>query len=235
MTFSYISTFWAKGILPIILNIIAMIGSGVLCSALVSLFLEIKSENEKKKQSAFILEGIKNRLRFLLLWELKALSSYAILTKPNSTKITQKSRLKLKDSISKINELLETITKNIESVYQYSNVIDTEYMEKLKIRNNLAFGTSLPYYKDLLSKISDLLINSNNYLINGVFNEDKVNVLKSMEIEIKEIIGFSNEDSLELLMEFRQIFFKNITTYFNTLDINLTEEQDFFIRKLKEA
>ena len=55
-----------------------------------------------------------------------------------------------------------------------------------------------------------------------------------MQIEIKEIIGFSNEDSLELLMDFRQIFFKNITTYFNTLDINLTEEQDFFIRKLKE-
>ena len=163
MTFSYIGSFWTKGILPIILNIIAMIGSGVLCSTIVSLFLERKSENEKKKQSAFILEGIKNRLRFLLLWELNALSSYAILTKPNSTKITQKSKLTLKDSISKINELLENITKNIESVYQYSNVIDAEYMEKLKIKNNLAFGTSLPYYKDLLSKISDLLINSNNY------------------------------------------------------------------------
>lgn len=233
MTISYIGAIWANDVCKVILNIVAMIGSGVLCSALVSLFLELKSEKEKKKQSSFILEGIKSRLKFILIWEIKVLSAYSILIKPDSQKRTKKYKLTLTNAIVKIKEILESITQNTENIYQYSSNMDFEYMNKIKRKNTLAFGFSLPYYKDLASRISDLLIDSNNYLINGVFNEDKINILKSMEIEIKEIIGFSTEDSLELLMEFREIFFKNIEMYYKVLDIDLNEEQDCYIREIK--
>ncbi|MBR2614530.1 MAG: hypothetical protein IKC71_02905 [Clostridia bacterium] len=234
LTISYIGAIWAGEPIKIILSIVAMLGSGVLCSALVSLFLELKSEKDKKKQSSFILEGINNRLKFLLVWELKTLSTYLILIKPDNLKKTNKYKLNLKEIISKINNILNEIVSDTDILYQYNTNINNEYLKKVKIKNNLAFGSSLPYYKDLLAKITDLLIDSNVCLINGVFDEDIINVLKSMKIEISEIIGLSNKESLELLMEFRQIFFQNIEMYFRTLNIDLEEKQVCYIREVIE-
>ena len=139
MTISYIGAIWANDVCKVILNIVAMIGSGVLCSALVSLFLELKSEKEKKKQSSFILEGIKSRLKFILIWEIKVLSAYSILIKPDSQKRTKKYKLALTNAIVKIKEILESITQNTENIYQYSSNMDFEYMNKIKRKNTLTF------------------------------------------------------------------------------------------------
>ena len=49
LTISFIATIWLKGVWDTIFNIVAMIGSGILCSAVVSYIIEI-SNNKRDEE-----------------------------------------------------------------------------------------------------------------------------------------------------------------------------------------
>ena len=227
LTASFVITIWTNPNIDAIINIVAMVGSGVFCSAIVALFTELRNERilelEHNRQREYILSSLKNSLKFFFVWELKQISSYSILAKTDNKK-TNKYELSVLDSINKIINYLEQISSSIETIYQYSSVIDSEYLKRMKARNNLAYESVLPYYKNLQSIISSLIIDSNNYLISGVLNEKKINTLKDMQQDISTIIDYSNEDGLELLFEFKLLFFKNLSEYLDAIEINKSEK-----------
>jgi hypothetical protein len=235
LTASFVITIWTNPNIDAIINIVAMVGSGVFCSAIVALFTELRNERilelEHNRQREYILSSLKNSLKFFFVWELKQISSYSILAKTDNKK-TNKYELSILDSINKIINYLEQISSSIETIYQYSSVIDSEYLKRIKARNNLAYESVLPYYKNLQSIISSLIIDSNNYLISGVLDEKKINTLKDMQQDINAIIGYSNEDGLELLFEFKLLFFKNLSEYLDAIEINKSERLNCYIREI---
>ena len=235
LTALFVITIWSNQNVDVIINIVAMVGSGIFCSAIVALFTELRNERilelEHSRQREYILSSLKNSLKFFFVWELKQVSSYAVLSKSGNKK-TNKYDLSVLDSINKIVNYLEQISSSIETICQYSSVIDSEYLKRIKARNNLVYESILPYYKNLQSIISYLIIDSNNYLISGVLDEKKINTLKDMQQELNTIIEYSNEDGLELLLEFKLLFFKNLPKYLDTIEINKSEKLNCYIREI---
>ena len=139
LTTLFVIIIWSNQNVDVIINIVAMVGSGVFCSAIVALFTELRNERilelEHSRQRGYILSSLKNSLKFFFVWELKQVSSYAILSKSGNKK-TNKYDLSVLDSINKIINYLEQISSSIETIYQYSSVIDSEYLKRIKARNN---------------------------------------------------------------------------------------------------
>ena len=75
LTISFIATIWLKCVWDTIFNIVAMIGSGILCSAVVSYIIEIsnnkRDEKLKQEQQKYIFSSAKDSLLWLFSLEYK--------------------------------------------------------------------------------------------------------------------------------------------------------------------
>lgn len=231
LTLSLIASIWTNDNVTIILNIVAMIGSGVLCSALVALFTELRDERllkaEHNRQRNYIFASLKNTLRNILIFEIKNLSAYSLL--PEQDKKTNNHDLAITEIIEKIIFYLKQINSSIQNIYQISPIIDSHYLERTNARNTFAYELTLPYYKSLLNAVASIIAESNNFLICGVLNENQIETLKDWQWEINPIIEHSNESTLELLLDFKTLFFKNIYKYLDVLDFDKNEKLNCYI------
>jgi hypothetical protein len=68
LTASFVITIWTNPNIDAIINIVAMVGSGVFCSAIVALFTELRNERilelEHSRQREYILSSLKDSLKF---------------------------------------------------------------------------------------------------------------------------------------------------------------------------
>lgn len=100
LTISFIATIWTNNTWSAIFNIISMIGSGILCSAVVSYIIEISNnkrvQNLKQEQQKYILSSVKDSLLWLFSLEYKNLSEYLILSDTTNKYKTNKKELEVK-------------------------------------------------------------------------------------------------------------------------------------------
>lgn len=230
LTLSLIASIWTNDNVTIILNIVAMIGSGVLCSALVALFTELRDERlikaEYNRQRKYIFASLKNTLRNILIFEIKNLSAYSLLIEPN--KKTNKHNFSIAEAVEKIIFFLSQMN-SIQNIDQIDFIIDSHYLDRIKARNAFTYELTLPYYKSLLNAIASIIAESNNFLICGVLNENQIETLKDWQWEINPIIEHSKESTLELLLDFKTLFFKNIYKYLDVLDFDKNEQLNCYI------
>lgn len=227
-TLSFIATIWLENrAWNIIINIIAMIGSGILCSAIVSYIIEI-SENKrieklKCEQRSYILSSVKCLILHLLSSEYKNLSEYVVLSDITNKFKTTNEEIEIKTVIDKLCDWINYITNNVSICYQYSNVVDSNFLVKIKRRNELAFQYLLPYYEKLNKDLLKIYEDSNVYFIDGIFDKEQLEKIHSIQIDVDSIIACSNENSIDLLFEYKKMFITNIN---NVLDIFSVEESE---------
>jgi hypothetical protein len=98
-------------------------------------------------------------------------------------------------------------------------------------RNRLAYQNILPYYEHLQHGILKVLNDANHYLIDGILDEDVIAILNTMQQELASIISSSNESNLELLFDFKEMFFDNLTGYLNALGVAQDEILHCYIKE----
>ena len=234
LTFSLFASIWTDSSIDLIFDILAMLGSGILCSAIVALLTEIRNDKilvaSNQRNRTFVLSLITDDIKSLLVLELKHLSAYALLSNTGKTK-TKKCDLTIQEIITKINCTLSEINTSLETIYQFGPFIDTAYLKKVPERNRLAYQNIFPYYEHLQHGILKVLNDANHYLINGILDEDIIAILNTMQHELASIISSSNESNLELLFDFKEMFFENLTGYLNALGVAKDELLQCYIKE----
>ena len=237
LTLSLIATIWTNDEIDLIFNILAMLGSGVFCSAIVSWIVEHNNikmiKEERLIQSKFVLRRVFNRLNTYIFWEIGQLSQYSLLSIEDSKKKREFNEYTQKEIIDKINEYLLAINNSVESIYQWSDVIDSKYLKRVEKRDSLVFKQILPIVKRLKEEITNVLSDVSMYYINEVLDDDKVKALEELEIMLVDIINFSEGESIELTLEFKKMFFENLQGILERLEVNLKDKMKVIIWKEK--
>lgn len=222
-TLSIIATIWTDKTWTVIFNLIAMLGSGILCSAVVSYIIEIsnnkRDENLKQKQQEYILSSIKDSLLWLFSLEYKNLSEYLTLSNTTNKYKTNKKELEVEEVLNEVSNYLKQITNNATICFLYTNVIDSNYLTRIKRRDDLAFKNNLPYYERLNKELLRINGDSNYYFTTGIFCKEQLSVIRDMQIDVDQIIYHSNENNLDTLFEFKEMFITNISKHLSLFNI----------------
>ena len=233
----YVATLWANSIWDMIFNILAMLGSGVFCSALVSLIIETRNEimleQEHKRQRDYILSSFRNSVKSLIELELRCLSRYCLLLEAEDVKKTHNCKLPINTTIDKILDYLSQLRESVQMCYQYSNVIDSNYLKRIKYRNTFAYELTFSHYTYIQKSLEHLVYESNNYLIAGVLDEKAIKSLKDMNSGCVLVIESSHEDKLDLLFEYKFILFNEMGKHLKNLGFDLNEELNCSITVLQ--
>lgn len=228
LTISFIATIWLKGAWNTVFNIFAMIGSGILCSAVVSYIIEIsnnkRDENLKQEQQKYILSSVKYSLLWLFSLEYKNLSEYLTLSDATNKFKTDKKELAVEKVLNEVSNYLSQITNNASICFQFTNVIDSNYLTRIKRRDDLAFKNTLPYYEKLNKELLKINEDSNYYYTTGIFSKEQLSVIRDMQIDVDQIIYHSNENNLDILFEFKEMFITNISKHLNLFNIKESDK-----------
>lgn len=227
-TLSIIATIWTDKTWTVIFNLIAMLGSGILCSAVVSYITEIsnnkRDENLKQKQREYILSSLKDSSLWLFSLEYKNLSKYLTLGDTTNKYKTNKKELEVEEVLNEVSNYLRQITNNATICFLYTNVIDSNYLTRIKRRDDLAFKNNLPYYERLNKELLKINGDSNYYYTTGIFGKEQLSVIRNIQIDIDRIIYHSNENNLDTLFEYKEMFITNISKHLNLFNIKESDK-----------
>lgn len=228
LTISFIATIWTNKTWTIIFNIIAMIGSGILCSAVVSYIIGIsnnkRDEKLKQEQQEYILSSVKDSLLWLFSLEYKNLSEYLILGDTTNKYKTNKKELEVEEALNEVSNYLRQITNNATICFLYTNVIDSNYLTRIKRRDDLAFKNNLPYYERLNKEPLKINGDSNYYYTTGIIGKEQLSVIRNIQIDVDQIIYHSNENNLDTLFEYKEMFITNISKHLSLFNIKESEK-----------
>ena len=228
LTISFIATIWLKCVWDTIFNIVAMLGSGILCSAVVSYIIEIsnnkRDEKLKQEQQKYILSSAKDSLLWLFSLEYKNLSEYLTLSDTTNKFKTNKTELEVKEILNEVSNYLSQITNNASICFQFTNVIDSNYLTRIKRRDDLAFKNNLPYYEKLNKELLKINEDSNYYYTTEIFTKEQLKIIQDIQIDIDQIIYYSNENNLDILFEFKEMFITNISKHLNLFNIKESDK-----------
>ena len=96
----------------------------------------------------------------------------------------------------------------------------------------MAYQCVLPNYENLRNTTQKLLDESNYYLISGILDEDTITILNAMRQDLTSIIASSDDANLELLFEFKMIFFDNLSKYLDILRVGKDELLHCYVKEI---
>lgn len=199
-------------------SFLSVMGSGVFCSAFVTLCNEKQNKtNEKKKkdeQREYLISSVKQSFMRLCEREFMEFSRFyaeCILKKDN--KIV-KEPFTVKDIGRKMCVFIEKIEDFEAEVSKKENVvvISMETLEFERIKKKHLIANNLIYYNSLLQQLSGLLSATPTYLVSEIFTSKDVDDLKSLTSDIQDIISFSSDLQLEdgSVLAFKKILFEHV-------------------------
>ena len=236
-TLSLVVNIWIKDhTWTIIINIIAMVGNGILCSAIVSYIIEVSANKRTKKlkceQRKYILSSAKNSILSLLSSEYRNLSEYVTLNDTTNKFKTTSEEIGIKDVLDKLYDWTNHIMNNVAVCYQFSAIIDSSYLERIKRRNELAFQLLLPYYERLNNELLRIADDSNIYFIGEIFDKKQLDKIHSIQIDVDSIIASSNESNIELLFEYKNIFIRDIKDILDIFSVEQSQRIKCFYKSI---
>ncbi len=204
----YVCGYWEQ-----VVNIIAMLSSGVFCSAFVSYLVEISNdkrvEEEKARQRKFIFSKLNHRLEILLQREMLRLSQYSMINKHEQAK-----------EIEKIFEIEKTPLLLKKYIEEGEKAYEKIKPDKEELRAYLLMGTSIYNYKGLLNTITSLLSDANAYYSSNIVCEEDIKLLENLQGLLIDIVDMAKKEFLDEFVCVKKVFFDNLCSCFGALGID---------------
>ncbi len=220
---------WLCETWQVIINIIAMLGGGVFCSAIVSWIIEENNKKiqreEKLNQRKFVLRSFVGRLKTYLHWEIHQLSQYCMIEIDDSLKYKRCLECSIEEVISMLQEHIAKTKITIERIHQSTN-ISPEYLSKKQQVEGLLYKDIVFLLKKLEEEIAFVLTNDNLYYINDLLDNNAVKTMSEMHIKITDIINLSEGECLDLVLELKKDFFDKLDDFLTSLGVNLNEKMN---------
>ena len=220
-----VAPFWR-----IFCDFIAMIGSGVFCSTIVSWFFEMQSKAKEKRdreeQKKFVFASVKNSFSRLLERELVEASEYY--AKYFSEKDVP--YCKEKNTLSQIGEKLVWLFEQFETaenVEQSAEIltITVESMKQDEEKQKRLVTNNAIYYKLMFRALSELSSYYNTCFIAGLITEEQVEVLKDLAWDVDIISICEPEIGVDdgSVLVFKRMLFEKTKDYISALNISTSE------------
>lgn len=208
--FLILSTIWYQTN-NLAVTIVTSIGSGILCSAIVSMLVEFFNEkrdiSNKLQIKCSVFDMLKNDLIYLLTQECKYSSYYLVIE--NQRKKSNIIKISAGEIIEKIIKNLILINDTIQKEFQEHTIhINSEWLKNNQEKDKTLYYCTLPYYKRVKVDINNILSNQILLLTQNTLSKDEIDFLKTCEFIIDDIIQFSESESRELLIEIKEAFYK---------------------------
>ena len=210
----------------IVFDFLAMIGSGVFCSTIVSCFIEAQNKSKEKRdrteQRRFVFSAARNSFIRLFTREITNISMYYSkhITKEDTEWL--KEEIRLQDIGEKILLLLNGIIEDEEKKRTCSsNIITVESMkQEEELKSHLVTNNKV-YYKSLHQSLSELSTFLNTYFIAGLVTEQQVDLLKELTWTIDDILLCDPAIGVDdgSVLEFKRILFEKTCEYLSVLDV----------------
>ena len=126
--------------------------------------------------------------------------------------------------------ILDWISDNI-----YNNdivVIDENWIENNKIKENLLTQKNKKSYEILHSKLKTILDDKGFYYISKMLRKEDVDQLRRLESIVEEVINDKNNFALDLKLDFKKLFFEQIliiSEHFGFKEDRLQEKRTYCI------
>lgn len=218
----------------VILYVLSSIGGGLICSALVAIIIEKLHEKLEivsvEKQRRFIFSYLQRDLLHILSFENKNLSEYFLINNEGHKK-TNKSELSISDSLLLLQNKLAMVIE-LQGDQTGTIIIDKNWMKNQDATKSCLMSISLPYYKRLMSDMNSIIINKDTYFINNVLDEQTFERLTSEYYLLEDIIRFSEENAIDLVVEEKKLFYDDMLKLLQSLKVNIEEKITVYERKL---
>lgn len=209
------------------LDILAMLGSGVFCSAVVSWIIDKQnqkvSNKRREEQRNFILSSAQRSIVNIYKRELTELSIYHTnyILKEKGKWI--KSELTLSEMGKKIVSLLNEIKEfeNTQVITADMTVIDSDYIRREDHKYpHLAKNTRF-YYESLYQDMQYIISQADSYFINEIFDKKQIEEFKLFTWDIQDNVSFSSEQEVfdGTLLETKLTFFEKTDEIISLLKI----------------
>ena len=218
--------------LTISLDVLAMLGSGIFCSAIVSLIIDKQNQKvsvEKiEEQRNFILSSSQRNIVNLYKRELTELSIY------HTNYILKEKGKWIKQELT-LSEIGEEIVSLLNKIKEFENkqvitadmtVIDSDYIKREEKKYpHLAKNTRL-YYENLYQDIQRIISQADSYFINDIFDKKQIDDFKMFAWEVQDNLSFSSEQEVfdGTLLETKLTFFEKTDEIISLLKISDKKE-----------
>lgn len=228
LTIAYVSVIWVDDkVLATILNILAMLGSGIFCSAIVSLVFEInnsrRDEKERKIKRTYILNDIYNSTNAIILREIMYSSRFCL--EFNNDRKINKTPISVKNAIDK------TLTFFNETIDIYcSNKLTSETIkEKNEVHLGRVCKLGSSEYKKLLEEIKEIVSKSHIFLMDGTLSTAQIDCLNKMVAYIESLVNAEdNYNYYDMVLYCKIRVFRFLNEFLNVLEINTEKEKIFY-------
>lgn len=218
------------------LSFISMIGGGVLCSALVTLIIEIQNDNRDKKrceeQRLLLLADVKYRLFDIYKKEAKVLSWYYNKHVLNEQYTYVEHDISCKELVVFLSLLTDKLYKEEQKNASYDFDNPREVVKKSKDKKACLVTHTQNSYNYLLTSLNKLSNEFPLLVTCGILNEDSIKALKHMSLTIEYILSYTNPAHYEIefaLFE-KKYFFDEAEQYLQVLNISNQETINCFFK-----
>ena len=226
LTVTYVSVIWVDdAVVATILNILAMLGSGIFCSAIVSLIFEInnsrRDEKERKIKRTYILNSICNSINAIILREIMYSSRFCL--EFNTDRRINKTPITIKKAIEK------TLTFFNETIDIYGSNKFRNEEEKVEFHFCRFCKSGSTEYKELLEEIKEIASKSHIYLMDGTLSTSQIDFLNKMTEQIESLVNFEDKyNYYDMIVYYKISVFRNLNNFLNILEVNTEKEKIFY-------
>ncbi len=216
--------------LGVIINIVSIIGSGVLCSAIVSWLVEESNKKQKietaKEQRKFILSTLCLQSKSILRWEIRALSQYSHIRFSGKRKVVLVESA-IDDGVKTLKELIMELNQSDDSIEQDSWKIDIEYMKRRELKPKYLYQELMPYYRAIHKTLISIIENSHIYLLGEILNQKDIEILKNFEHIVESIIWGAETNDSSIILAYKEHLAENLLQYFACIGVDLKEKIEY--------
>ena len=213
--------------LSTIISLLAMLGGGVFCSALVSCLIEKQNETRENKrkeaQREYVLGAVKHNFMRLCEREQAELSSYYSKYVLGNATQYRRELIPVEIIARNVYNLLSAIAKKEEKQRKEDKeiVITKESMEMDRIKRYHIATANIPYYEFLLKLLTVLSADFSLLLSTEIFSEKDIEDLKDFISDIESVIMFSSDIDLEdgTILEIKKALFETTDDLLVVLNI----------------
>ena len=228
LTVAYVSVIWIDDeVVATILNIFAMLGSGIFCSAIVSLMLEINNnkqdEKARKIKRTYILNDIYNSTNSIILREIMYSSRFCL--EFNNDRKINKTPITITNAVDKtINFLEETI-----GIYDSNNFRSAAEKDKVEIHLIRLCKLGSSEYKEFLKEIKEIVSKSHVFLMDGTLSTVQIECLNQMAEYIESLVNSQeNYNYYDMTICCKIRIFEFLNKFLNLLEADTEKEKIFY-------